>query len=170
MNNFKLIVAKTKNNFISDENGELIFRIPNDLKHFKAITTNQVVIMGRKTFESIGKPLPNRINIVITRNLNFLSDDTDDNIIIINSYYNLFEYLKFNHTDKNKFIIGGGEIYKFFIENNKVNEYYITDINADYLGKGIRFPYFSLDNFNKSVILEGNHNDIEYHILKYVKK
>ena len=65
-----IIAAVSKNGVIGVDN-KLPWNLPEDLKRFKELTTNNVVIMGRKTYESIGKPLPNRINIVITRNEDF---------------------------------------------------------------------------------------------------
>jgi dihydrofolate reductase len=61
-----IIVAASKNHVIGKDN-KLLWHLPNDLKYFKAVTTGHPIIMGRKTFESIGKPLPNRLNIVISR-------------------------------------------------------------------------------------------------------
>ena len=68
------IVAVDQNNGIGKDN-KLLFHLPNDLKHFKSITENSYIITGRKNYESIGRNLPNRTNIVITRNENYYSDD-----------------------------------------------------------------------------------------------
>lgn len=87
-------------------NNKLLWNIPDDLKHFKKITTGHAVIMGRKTFESIGRPLPNRANIIITRDKNFKAAGC-----II--YHSLDEALDFaKQKNEEIFIIGGGQIYE----------------------------------------------------------
>lgn len=105
--NFKLIiiVAKAENNVIGNEN-QLIWHLPNDLKHFKQLTSGHPIIMGRKTFESIGKPLPNRTNIVITRN----KDWNPEGVLVANSLHEAIE--KGREIDEEVYIIGGGNIYE----------------------------------------------------------
>ena len=71
-----VIVAKASNNVIGAKN-ELIWHLPNDLKHFKNLTSGHPIIMGRKTFESLGRPLPNRTNIVITRDKNWQGENVE---------------------------------------------------------------------------------------------
>lgn len=99
-----LIVAKSENNVIG-KNGELPWYIPEDLQHFKKLTQGNTVIMGRKTYQSIGKSLPNRTNIVITRDRKFNCKDC----IVVNT---IKEAIRKSDRDKEIFIIGGGEIYK----------------------------------------------------------
>jgi dihydrofolate reductase len=95
------------------ENDKLLWSIPEDLKRFKLLTSGNPVIMGRKTFESIirylKKPLPDRINIIVTRNLHFNYDH--DDVIIANSLEQALERAR-ALSPKEIFIIGGGEIYK----------------------------------------------------------
>lgn len=98
-----IIAAIGKNGELGKDN-DLIWHLPNDLKRFKKITLGHHVIMGRKTFESLGKPLPNRTTIIITRNSNYKVD----NCIIVNS---LEAALKASATDPNPYILGGAEIY-----------------------------------------------------------
>lgn len=99
-----ILVAKSDNNIIGNDN-ELIWHLPDDLKRFKQLTSGHPIIMGRKTFESIGKPLPNRINIVITRNKDWKSEG----ILVVNSLEEAIE--KGKETNSEIFIIGGGNIY-----------------------------------------------------------
>jgi dihydrofolate reductase len=99
-----LIVAVAKNGVIG-KNNSLVWRLPADLKHFKNLTTNHSILMGRKTFEAIGKPLPNRKNVVITRQKDFFCE----NCFVANSLENALELCK---NDGEIFIIGGAEIYK----------------------------------------------------------
>lgn len=100
-----IIAAIAENNALGKDN-QLIWHLPADLKRFKNITLNHAVIMGRKTFESLGKPLPNRTNILITRDKNYKVEGC----VVVNS---LKEALKESaKKDGNPFILGGAEIYK----------------------------------------------------------
>jgi dihydrofolate reductase len=99
-----IIAAIAENNALGKDN-KLIWHLPADLQRFKKITSKHHVIMGRKTFESLGKPLPNRTNIIITRNNNF----TAEGCVIVNS---LKEAIAAAKNDENPFILGGAEIYK----------------------------------------------------------
>lgn len=104
-----LIVAMGKNREIGRDN-QLLWHLPKDLKHFKEKTSNHPIIMGRKTYESIGKPLPNRTNIVISRK----NDWFEEGILIVGS---IKEALKFaQKIDENVFVIGGGNIYEQTID------------------------------------------------------
>ena len=99
-----IIAAIGKNNELGKDN-DLIWHLPNDLKRFKKFTAGHHVIMGRKTYESLGRPLPNRTNIVITRNTAYQADGC----VIVHS---LKEALKAAAEDENPYILGGAEIYK----------------------------------------------------------
>ena len=121
----KLIVAKASNNVIGNNNN-LIWHLPNDLKHFKNLTTNHPIVMGRKTYESLGRPLPNRKNIIITRDKNY----TDDKVVIT---YSLEEAIaKAKEINEDYFIIGGGEIYKQALM--QADELFITEVHHDFDG------------------------------------
>ena len=98
-----IIAAIGKNRALGKDN-DLIWHLPNDLKRFKQVTSGHDVIMGRKTFESLGKPLPNRTNIIITRNGNFQAKGC----IVVNS---LEDAIKAAKADPNPYILGGAEIY-----------------------------------------------------------
>ena len=103
-----IIAAVAKNNALGKDN-QLIWHIPADLKRFKKITTGHHIIMGRKTFESLGKPLPNRTTIIISRNKNYKVEGC----IVVNS---LAEALEAASDDKNPFILGGAQIYQKAME------------------------------------------------------
>jgi dihydrofolate reductase len=103
-----IIAAIARNNALGKDN-QLIWHLPADLKRFKQITSGHHVIMGRKTYESLGKPLPNRTNIIISRNKDFLAKDS----IVAGS---LEEALDHASSDNTPFILGGAEIYKQAIE------------------------------------------------------
>lgn len=113
-----IIVACAVETQAIGQDGKMPWHLPVDLKYFKARTENQVVIMGRKTYESIGKPLPNRINIVITSNVFSAA------VSCVKSYD---EALKIAETykDKEVFVIGGGQVYKEAIKG-PVDYLYIT--------------------------------------------
>ena len=97
------IIAAIGKNRELGKNNELIWHLPDDLKRFKKVTSGHDVIMGRKTFESLGKALPNRTNIVITRNKNYKAE----NCVVVNS---IDEAIKIS-TDMNPYILGGAQIY-----------------------------------------------------------
>ncbi|WP_372745743.1 dihydrofolate reductase [Lutibacter sp.] len=98
-----IIAAIAENNALGKDN-QLIWHLPADLKRFKMVTLNHFIIMGRKTFESLGKPLPNRTTVIITRNKDFKADGC----IIVNSLQEALEAAK---SDNNPYILGGAEIY-----------------------------------------------------------
>jgi len=103
-----IIAAVASNNALGKDN-QLIWHLPADLKRFKQVTLGHHIIMGRKTFESLGKPLPRRTNIIITRNKNY----TQEGCIVVNSLNQAIEAAK---SDENPYILGGAEIYKQAIE------------------------------------------------------
>lgn len=103
-----IIAAVAKNNALGKDN-DLIWSLPADLKRFKKVTSGHHIIMGRKTFESLGKPLPNRTTIIISRN----KDYRIEGCITVNS---LEEAIKAAKEDSNPYILGGGEIYKQAME------------------------------------------------------
>ncbi len=104
---------------------QLLWHLPKDLKHFKEITSGHPIIMGRKTYESIGKPLPNRTNIVISRK----KDWFEEGILIVGS---IKEAIKFaNKIDEQIFIIGGGTIYEQTIDLADRLEVTLVDANLE---------------------------------------
>jgi len=110
-----IIAAIGANNELGKDN-DLIWHLPDDFKRFKSLTTGHYIIMGRKTFESFPKPLPNRTHIIITRDKTYLPKGTTDqekNIIVVHS---LDQALVKAATQETIFIIGGGEIYNLSME------------------------------------------------------
>ncbi len=105
----KLICAISKNNVIGNEN-KLPWNISEDLKRFKELTTNNWIVMGRKTFDSIGRPLPNRKNIVLSKNKNLKIDSVE----VFNSPKDVIDFYKNNSEQKDLYIIGGNYIYELF--------------------------------------------------------
>ena len=118
-----LIAAIAKNNALGKDN-DLIWHLPADLKRFKKVTTGHPILMGRNTFESIGKPLPNRTSIIITRNNNYFIDGC----LIANSIEQAIELTE----GKDAFIIGGAQIYKDALEQNLVDRLDITLLHHEF--------------------------------------
>lgn len=141
MKNVSLIVAVSKNQVIG-RNNKLAWNLPNDMKYFSDMTKGHSVIMGRKNWESIPtkfRPLPERKNIVITRNKNFKSKEA----FVVNS---IEQAIDISRTDEDEevFIIGGGEIYKLGLEY--VDKIYITEIYAEIEGNTF-FPKWKKDDW-----------------------
>lgn len=118
------IIAAIGNKNALGKDNQLLWKLPKDLKHFKTLTENHPVVMGRKTYESIGKALPNRTNIVVSRKENWFQEG----ILIVST---LKEALKFaKKINEDFFVIGGGEIYKQTIE--VADRLEITQVNGDF--------------------------------------
>lgn len=164
-----LIVAKSSNNVIGNNN-ELLWKIPNDLKYFKKVTTNSVVIMGRKTFESIGKILPKRLNVIISKQSGDLKEIYKGckNCLFFDNFNDMFLFINDQEFYKNIFVIGGGEVYKYFIENNLINKYYITEIKQEFEGDTY-FPNVDLSNYKKETVDSGEYNGLNYEFNVYFK-
>ena len=155
-----LIVAAAENRVIGKDN-DLIWHLPKDMRFFKETTLGHHVIMGRKNFESIPhkyRPLPNRTNIIITRN----SDYKAEGCIVVNSVKLALEVAKENR-DTQPFIIGGGQIYKLALENNLVDKIYLTKVHHTFDGDTF-FP--KLNNEWKEINKKVNKAD-EKHAYDY---
>lgn len=159
-----IISAIANNNEIGRKN-ELLCNLPADMKHFRETTTGHPVIMGQKTFESLGtsatgelgKPLPKRRNIVLILDKEFKREGIE----IVYSLEELDELLK-NTTEKDEelFIIGGGQIYKLFI--NKVDRLYITHVNVSFPDADTYFPI--IDPTKWRIVSEDKHEKDENNI------
>ena len=123
---FSIIVAIGNNNEIGKDN-KLLWHIPEDLKKFKEITFGKTVIMGRNTFESIGKPLPNRHNIVLSKNSKLFSNNCNEKLEIYDDFSKIIK--KYRNSDEEVFIIGGAQIYKKALELGIVEKLYISHID-----------------------------------------
>ena len=157
-----IIAAASANNVIGFDN-KLIWNIPKDLKRFKELTQGHSVIMGRKTFESLPNLLPNRRNIVVTRN----KDYSPEGIEVFRSIEDAIDVCK---DDLQPFIIGGGEIYSQTI--NLVDKIELTRVYKDYQGDAF-FPDIPLDKFELASELVNYLDDdsnTKYSFLTYIKK
>jgi len=162
-----LIAAIGKNNELGKKN-KLLWDLPADMKHFRDTTKGCTVIMGQKTFESIGNPLPNRRNIVLTQDDSFQPQGVE----IAHSLDELFKLLeKTSDKDKEIFIIGGGQIYKLFIE--KADKLYITHVNAEFPDADTFFPEIDKNKWQKmksEVLNKDVLNKYNLEFAEYVRK
>lgn len=131
-----IIAAMAYNRLIGNKN-QLLWHLPADLKHFKTLTMGKTIIMGRKTFESIGKALPGRINIVITRDSTFTAKDC----LIAHSLEEAYQLC--NKADE-VFIIGGATIYQQALEH--AHKMYITIVDGEFSGD-CYFPEWAQQNW-----------------------
>lgn len=147
----RIIAAMSKNNVIGRDN-KLIWSLPDDLKRFKELTMGHYIIMGRKTYESIGKPLPGRKNIVISRNPNLKIKGVE----IFSDILKAIEY-----TNNNCFILGGSEIYKQTID--LADFLYLTIINANLNGDS----YFPQIDSSWILVYDLENNKDDKHMYSY---
>jgi len=146
-----MIAAAGENNEIG-RNNDLLWHLPDDFKRFKKITSHHFIIMGRKTFESFPKPLPNRTHIVITRDRSYGKQGA-------NVVYSLEEALEKAKSTKEIFIIGGGEIYKEALKIADKIE--LTRVHSTFKEADTFFPEFSKDEWE--LIFEEKHEKDERH-------
>ncbi len=119
------IIAAIANNNALGKDNDLIWHLPADLKRFKKVTSGHHILMGRNTYESIGKPLPNRTTVIITRNPNYKAAGC----IVVDSIEKAIEVAK---DDSEIFIIGGAQIYKQTIASNLVDQLDITKVHHEF--------------------------------------
>lgn len=143
----RCIIAAVDNNNAIGYKGDLLVRIPQDLKRFKELTTGNIVIMGRKTYESIGRPLPNRQNIIISSRNISLPDNNNTYIVgSLQEAYTLAEKL----NGEKVYVIGGGQVYEQAIDWTNTIE--LTEIWDEFSNADTYFPaskmkgYFELAN------------------------
>lgn len=158
-----ILIAAIANKGVIGKEGKIPWYLKEDLQHFKNLTTGSIVIMGRKTYESIGKPLPNRNNIVLTRNPKNIK-----NIIeVTDTQEALNTALKIN---KDIYVIGGEFIYREFLP--MAVKMYLTEIDLDVKGGDVFFPYWSkkewkeISRFSKKDIDQ----NISYSFVEYERK
>ncbi|OGK37971.1 hypothetical protein A3F03_00830 [Candidatus Roizmanbacteria bacterium RIFCSPHIGHO2_12_FULL_41_11] len=139
------VIAAISENRAIGKNNQLLFRIPEDLKRFKTITSGHPVIMGRKTFESIGQPLPGRTNIVVTHDRNFHAQG----LIVVHSLQEAIKsaFAKATADKKEIFIIGGASIYAQALP--LADKLYLTIIHTTVKDADAFFPDYSV--FTKKI-------------------
>ena len=162
--NLSLIVAVSEDNAIGN-NGGLLCRLSADLKHFKALTTGHTVIMGRKTFESLPKgALPNRRNIVVTRNAAFEAPGAE----VANS---IEAALKMSAGDDERFIIGGAQLYDATVDI--AEKIHLTRIHAEFPDADTHFPnvdWSAWQKVEKQDFPADEKNPFAYSFETYIRK
>lgn len=151
------LIAAINENYVIGKDNKLPWHISEDLKRFKKLTTGKALIMGRKTFESLPGILPNRKHIIITKNMNYIYDN--DNVEIV---HNINDILKYKDSEDEVFIIGGGKIYAEFLPY--CEKLYLTKVHSNQSGDTY-FPKFDINNY--SIIEKEDHesDNIKYSFL-----
>lgn len=157
-----LIAAIGKNRELG-KRSDLIWPLPTDLKHFRDTTNGFPIIMGRKTFESIGRPLPGRINIIVTRDENYLQE----NCVVVHSIEHALKTAKNTGAEKT-FVIGGGEIYTQALPFADTLD--LTLIDAEEAQATAFFPEFESDFEKVSESESQEENDIQFTWAQFKKK
>ena len=161
---FKIIACINKKLTIGNE-GKLLYRLPSDIKNFARMTKfNGVIIMGRKTFESLpnGEPLKDRINIILTTDPEYCVDNVE-NVFIANSIQDAIDLCETMFSDKDWFVIGGESIYKQFLEKGVVDEMLLTIVNDEADGDS-HFPEFNETDwyeYYKSMVQVGSCDGVD---------
>ena len=149
-----MIAAAAENNALG-KNNDLVWHLPDDFKRFKELTSGHYIVMGRKTFESFPKLLPNRTHIIVTRQKNF----QPEHCIVVDSIEKALEFVP---EDEDAFIIGGGEIYKQSLEHTDVIE--LTRVH-DSFDADAYFPEINPENWQ--LVEEEYHPKDEKHLVDF---
>ena len=156
------IIACVGKNLELGNNNNLIFHIKEDMKYFKDITLNHIVVMGRKTFQSLPGLLKNRKNIVITRNKNAVFPSE------VEVYSSIEEFIE-QYKDYNDeiFVIGGASIYKQFLDF--CDKIYLTEVHEE-AEADVYFPNFDKSLYNKEIVKTGETKTLKYDFVIYRRK
>lgn len=158
-----IIVAKAKNNVIGKDNS-MLWKLPDDLKRFKEKTLGHTIIMGRKTFESLGGILPDRKHIILSSNPDFNIDS--DCVKVVHSLFELQEYMD---DEEEHFVIGGTIIYNLLMPYCK--KMYVTQLDKEFEGDTI-FPKINKEEWKEVSREKGPEdgiNDFDYEYITYEK-
>lgn len=156
-----IIAAMDKNRLIGRDNG-LPWRLSADLQNFKKLTSGNAIIMGRKTWDSLGRPLPNRRNIIITRDKSYAAEGA----IVTHSVAEAMAAAE----DMNSFVIGGGQIYSIAIEDAK--EMILTHVETEVEGDAW-FPEFNKDEWQvaeEESFQADEKNEYDFKVVKYIRR
>jgi dihydrofolate reductase len=159
------IIAAIANRNVLGKDNKLIWHLPEDLKRFKSITSGKTIIMGRKTFESLGRVLPNRKHIILSHDTNFTYDD--ENVQIVNDVEALKDYIE---SGEEHFVIGGATIYKLLIPYT--SKMYITKIDYDFEGDTY-FPEIKETEWTmveQEKGLKDDNNPYDYRYITYLRR
>ncbi|MBO4816306.1 MAG: dihydrofolate reductase [Clostridia bacterium] len=159
-----IIVAIANKNVIGKDN-KLIWHIPEDLKRFKSITSGHKMIMGRKTFESLGRILPNRKHIILCNDMEM--DINNENVEVLDDISKLNKYIE---SEEECFVIGGATIYKLLMPYS--NKMYITKIDQDFVGD-VYFPEIKDEEWkaiSEEPGLKNDQNPYDYKYITYIRR
>ena len=173
------IVAAVSRNGVIGANGGMPWRIPEDLRRFRKLTMGGVVIMGRRTFDSIGKPLDGRVNIVISRNPNFRPEEGAQvggegwvggvggalGVGKAESLETALMVAEMAKRDAEVFIIGGGEIYALALREGVAERMFLTEVDLEVEGD-VFFPPFSRDEWREANREPGS-GDVPHSYVRY---
>ena len=157
-----LVVAMSENRAIG-QSGQLLWHLPNDLKHFKKVTMGKPIIMGRTTYESIGKPLPGRINIILTQNLDYIAPGC----VVLHDKTAVFDYCQ---HEAEIMIVGGAQIYQLFLPD--VTTIYLTMVHTTLPGD-THFPEISMQGWQETtreVFQKDEKHLYDYSFLTYARQ
>lgn len=159
---YSAIVAMSQNRVIG-KNNRIPWHLPDDLRYFKKVTSGHSIVMGRKTFESIGRPLPHRENIVISRQRKLVSQQ---GVQLFHSVNEVTQYCSTKGENEEVFVIGGAEIYRTFFP--KLHRIYLTLIHHHFDGDTF-FPAFENENFSE-IWREDHAEPLPYSFLVFERK
>ncbi len=154
-----MIAAIGKNRELG-KNNDLIWHFKEDMKFFRETTTGNTVVMGRKTFESLPHALPNRRNVVITTNADYVAEGAE----VVTSLEKALEVTR----NDNVFVIGGGRIYNEFLKY--ADKLYLTEIDAECRDADTFFPMFNKEDYKATKLTDFNVDGIHFSHIRYEKK
>ena len=153
------IIAAVGKKWELGKKGGLVFHIKEDMSFFKETTSGHKIVMGRNTWESLPKKLPNRTNIVLTTH----DIDGPDEVV-----HDVFKFIADNKdTDEEIFVIGGGSVYMEFLPI--ASKIYLAEVDAEVPDADVYFPEFDKSKYNRKVIKKGKENDLAFSICLYQK-
>ncbi len=156
--NLFIIACISKDGGIGLDN-HLLWHIKEDMQFFKNLTQGNTVIMGKRTYESIGKPLKDRTNVVLSHN------KMENGVDTYSSHHDLDSYLK--TTKSNKIVIGGVSLYRMYLD--EAEKLYLTEVDA-VKPADTYFPEFDKSQFRRKVLSSGEHEGIAYEIVEYTRR
>ncbi|MEM7161321.1 MAG: dihydrofolate reductase [Bacteroidota bacterium] len=164
------IIAAVATNYAIGKNNDLLWHLPKDMQFFKKTTSGHFVIMGRKNFYSIPekfRPLPNRTNIVVSRR----TDLEIEGVHIFSSVDKALDYAKIQEQ-KEVFVIGGGQVYNYFLHHDLVSKMLITHVTADFEAD-VFFPEIDQNKWHSNLLLDcpkDDRNPLDFSIIEYRRK
>lgn len=155
------IIACVGKNLELGKGNDLVFHIKDDMKYFKEVTLNHIVVMGRKTFESLPGLLKDRKNVVITKSNKEFPEGVE-------TYSSIEEFMeKYKDYQDEIFVIGGASIYKQFLDY--CDKLYLTEVDKE-IDADVYFPEFDKNNYDKEIVKSGEDKTLKYNFTIYRRK